>query len=74
VRSTNARRGSTDRGGERDTSLEAGHVGQNLYLQAESLGLATVSVGAFADDRVRDLVGGPADQRPLYVLPVGARR
>jgi SagB-type dehydrogenase family enzyme len=62
------------RGRERYVPMEAGHVGQNLYLQAEALGLATVSVGAFADDRVRDLVGAPADQRPLYVLPVGERR
>ncbi|MEA5389366.1 SagB/ThcOx family dehydrogenase [Haloarculaceae archaeon H-GB11] len=61
------------RGERRYVPMEAGHTGQNLYLQAESLGLSTVAVGAFADDRVRDLVVAPADQRPLYVFPVGRR-
>jgi nitroreductase len=54
--------------------MEAGHAGENLYLQAESLGLATVAVGAFRDDRVRDVVEAPESQRPLYVFPVGGRR
>jgi nitroreductase len=53
--------------------MEAGHAAENVYLQAESLGLATVAVGAFDDDRVRAAVGAPGDQRPLYVLPVGPR-
>jgi len=60
-----------ERGSERYVPMEAGHAGQNLYLQAEALGLATVSVGAFGDDRVREVVEAPADQRPLYVFPVG---
>jgi len=62
-----------ERGSERYVPMEAGHAGENLCLQAEALGLATVPVGAFGDDRVRDIVGAPADQRPLYVFPVGAR-
>ncbi|WP_152041125.1 SagB/ThcOx family dehydrogenase [Salinigranum salinum] len=61
------------RGRQRYVPMEAGHVGQNVCLQAESLGLATVTVGAFNDDRVRKAVGAPADQRPLYVVPVGTR-
>jgi SagB-type dehydrogenase family enzyme len=62
-----------ERGRRRYVPMEAGHVGENLYLQAEALGLATVSVGAFSDDRVRDILGAPADQRPLYIFPVGGR-
>jgi SagB-type dehydrogenase family enzyme len=61
------------RGERRYVPMEAGHAGQNLYLQAEALGLATVAVGAFNDERVRSLVGAPAGQRPLYVFPVGGR-
>jgi SagB-type dehydrogenase family enzyme len=61
------------RGERRYVPMEAGHAGQNLYLQAEALGLATVAVGAFDDDRVRELVGAPAEHRSLYVFPVGAR-
>jgi SagB-type dehydrogenase family enzyme len=63
-----------ERGRQRYVPMEAGHAGENLYLQAESLGLATVSVGAFDDDRVRSLLGAPAEQRPLYIFPVGGRR
>ena len=62
-----------ERGERRYVPMEAGHAGENLYLQAESLGLATVSIGAFDDGRVRDLVGAPENHRPLYVFPVGKR-
>ncbi|MFD1589491.1 SagB/ThcOx family dehydrogenase [Halorientalis brevis] len=61
------------RGKERYVPMEAGHVGENLYLQAESLDLAMVTVGAFRDERVRELVDAPQAQRPLYVIPIGAR-
>jgi SagB-type dehydrogenase family enzyme len=62
-----------ERGSARYVPMEAGHAGENLYLQAESLGLSTVAVGAFDDGRVRDIVGAPGTHRPLYVFPVGAR-
>jgi len=62
-----------ERGASRYVPMEAGHVGENVYLQAESRSLATVTIGAFEDERVRDLVGAPAAQRPLYVIPVGTR-
>ncbi len=61
------------RGERRYVPMEAGHAGQNLYLQAEALDLATVSVGAFNDERVRELVGAPVGRRPLYLFPVGGR-
>lgn len=63
-----------ERGARRYVPMEAGHVGENIYLQAESLGLSTVSVGAFGDEGVRELVGAPSSQRPLYIFPVGGRR
>jgi SagB-type dehydrogenase family enzyme len=62
-----------NRGRLRYVPMEAGHAGQNIYLQAEALGLSTVSVGAFRDQRVRDVLAAPADQRPLYIFPVGGR-
>lgn len=61
------------RGRVRYVPMEAGHVGQNLYLQAESLGLATVAVGAFRDAQLRALLDVGDAQRPLYVFPVGRR-
>jgi len=62
-----------ERGAERYVPMEAGHLSQNVYLVAEALDLATVAVGAFDDEAVRETVGVPDDQRPLYVLPVGHR-
>lgn len=57
--------------GIRYVHMEAGHVAQNIYLQAESLGLGTVSVGAFLDKRVEDTLELPPKQTPLYIMPVG---
>jgi SagB-type dehydrogenase family enzyme len=62
------------RGADRYVPMEAGHVSQNVYLLAEAMDLATVAVGAFDDEAVREVVGVPAEQRPLYVLPVGHPR
>jgi len=63
-----------ERGRKRYVPMEAGHAGENIYLQAEALDLATVSIGAFEDDRVQDIVGIPTAQRPLYIFPVGRSR
>jgi SagB-type dehydrogenase family enzyme len=60
--------------GERTTRyvhLEAGAAAENIALQAATLGLGTVLVGAFDDDRVRSLIGLPASATPLCLLPVG---
>ena len=51
--------------------MEAGHTAQNVYLQAEALGLGTVTVGAFQDEEVSRTLGLPAGHRPLYVMPIG---
>ncbi len=51
--------------------IEVGHAGQNIYLQATAMGLATVAIGAFYDDRVRRTIGAPSNERPLYIMPVG---
>jgi SagB-type dehydrogenase family enzyme len=59
--------------GVRYVMMEAGHVSQNIYLQCEALGLATVAIGAFHDDEVAKVVNVPSRQRPLYVMPVGVR-
>ena len=56
---------------KRYVHIEVGHVGQNVYLQAEALGLGTVSIGAFHDDRVKKLLG--VDEQPLYIMPIGRR-
>ena len=59
---------------ERYIAMEAGHTAQNILLQATALGLGTIPVGAFHDDRVQKTLGLPVDHRPLYLIPVGHRR
>ncbi len=55
--------------GIRYVHMEAGHIGQNIYLEATALGLGTVAVGAFDDRAVADILG--TEGSPLYVFPVG---
>jgi SagB-type dehydrogenase family enzyme len=57
--------------GVRYVHMEVGHAAQNLFLQAEALGLATVVVGAFRDDEVAGVLQLPADVRPLALMPIG---
>lgn len=52
--------------------LEAGHVGQNIYLAATALGLGACAVGAFYDQQYNDLVGLDGDEEAVvYVVTVG---
>jgi len=53
--------------------MEAGHAAQNVYLQATALGLGTVTIGAFHDDQVEEVLMSPENERPLYVMPVGRK-
>jgi len=65
---------TTRRYGERGIGyvhMEVGHVGQNIYLQAEALGLGTVAIGAFSDHEVSRVLRLPAKHEPLYIMPVG---
>jgi len=57
--------------GIRYVDMEAGHVGQNIYLIATSMGLGAVVVGAFHDERIQQVLRLPKDEAPLYVIPVG---
>lgn len=57
--------------GERFVYMEVGHVAQNILLQAVSLDLGTVSIGAFDDQAVNALLLMEKSEQPLYVLPIG---
>ena len=61
--------------GERATRyvhIEVGHAAQNVYLQAEAMGLGTVMIGAFYDDRVKETLG-LKEAEPLAIMPVGRK-
>lgn len=60
--------------GERYIHMEVGHAGQNIYLQATALGLATVAVGAFYDEPVREVLRLDKQYKPLYIMPLGKPR
>jgi SagB-type dehydrogenase family enzyme len=57
--------------GIRYVYIEAGAAGENICLQAVSLGLGTVIVGAFDDKQVKSVVGLKPEEEPLLIIPVG---
>jgi SagB-type dehydrogenase family enzyme len=57
--------------GIRYVHMEAGHASENIYLQAYTLGIGTVSIGAFDDSGVASVLGLPQNQTPLYLMPIG---
>jgi SagB-type dehydrogenase family enzyme len=52
-------------------NMEAGHIAQNIQLEAVALGLASVPVGAFNDAQVDKILDLPKGCHALYIIPVG---
>ena len=68
---------TTNRYGQRGVRyvyMEAGHAAQNVHLQAETLGLGSVAVGAFDDAGVSKVLSLPDHIEPLYLVTVGYSR
>lgn len=59
---------------ERYVKIEAGHAAQNMLLQATALNLGTVPIGAFHDEKVKQVMNLPENHEPLYLIPVGRKR
>lgn len=60
--------------GYRFVLQESGHVAQNLQLVADALGLGSVPLGSFHDDRLNGLLGlDGVTEAALYSLVVGHR-
>ncbi len=52
--------------------LEAGHLGQNAYLAATSMGMGACAVGAFLDEGLNAMLGVDGqDEAVIYLLSVG---
>jgi SagB-type dehydrogenase family enzyme len=57
--------------GVRYALIEAGHIGQNIFLQAQALGLEAGIVGAFQDAELIDAMNIPSSHEPILLMPVG---
>ncbi|MHA2430836.1 MAG: SagB/ThcOx family dehydrogenase [Promethearchaeota archaeon] len=57
--------------GVRYVFIEVGHCAQNVHLEAVSLGLGSVPIGAFEDKRVKGVLNLSKDIEPLYIIPIG---
>jgi SagB-type dehydrogenase family enzyme len=55
--------------GVRYVQVEAGAVAENIYLQAETIGLGTTLVGSFSDEGVAKLLR--IEAKPLGIMPIG---
>jgi SagB-type dehydrogenase family enzyme len=52
--------------------LDAGHIGENLYLAAGALGLGVCAIGAFFDDKANDIIGVDGrEETVIYLAAVG---
>lgn len=60
--------------GIRYVHIEVGHVAQNVLLQAVSLNLGAVPVGAFYDEEVKKVLGISKEEHPLYIVSIGRER
>jgi SagB-type dehydrogenase family enzyme len=52
--------------------IDAGHMGQNLYLAGEALGLGVCAIGAFYDDQANGIIGlDGVEETVIYMGTVG---
>jgi SagB-type dehydrogenase family enzyme len=52
--------------------LDAGHIGENLYLAAGALGLGCCAIGAFYDDKVNAIIGvDGVEEAAIYLATIG---
>ena len=57
--------------GPKIVAMEAGHVAENVLLQATALGLGAVPVAGFEPKDAQKAASLPAQHMPIYLLPVG---
>jgi len=57
--------------GIRYVFIEVGHAVENVYLQAVSLKLGTLVIGAFNDNELKNVMNFDLYEYPLCIMPVG---
>lgn len=61
--------------GYRYLHLDAGHVGQNLYLAAETIGCGACAVAAFLDETVNAALGIDGEKQfAIYIVAMGKKK
>ena len=53
--------------------MEGGHAAQNVFLQAQSLKLGTLTIGGFKDEDVRKALNLSEKEQPIYIMPLGRK-
>jgi SagB-type dehydrogenase family enzyme len=56
---------------ERLVHIEAGHVGQNICLQATALGLGVIGVGSFCEADLKAAMNLPSREDAVYMVAAG---
>ena len=52
--------------------IEAGHIGQNVYLLAQSLGIGCCAIGQFKEKQLCKLLDiNPFEEYPIYYIALG---
>jgi len=51
--------------------LEAGHIAENILLEATSMGLGGVPIGGYDPNAVGQICRLPADMEPVYIVATG---
>ncbi|MFX0114878.1 MAG: nitroreductase family protein, partial [Candidatus Hodarchaeota archaeon] len=66
---------SSSRYGTRGSSLyaiqDAAAATQNILLTAVDMGLGTVWIGAFDENKASEILNLPSNVRPLAIIPIG---
>jgi SagB-type dehydrogenase family enzyme len=57
--------------GNRYVAIEVGHAAQNILLEATSLGLGAVPMGAFSDAELKRALALGQEEEPLYLISTG---
>lgn len=51
--------------------IECGHIGQNIYLLSEAMGIGCCAIGGFDNDKIKNLLDIGEEELPLYMLFIG---
>jgi SagB-type dehydrogenase family enzyme len=57
--------------GVRYVHMDVAHAAQNILLQAVALKMGSVVIGAFDDDKIKEIMKMERGEDPLYLIPVG---